>query len=189
MGPICGPVVSAAVIVRPGTPLIPGVRDSKILARPQREELAIEIRRTAAAVAVGAASVREIETYNILCASRLAMARAVWRLGPVDFVLADGKKSKYDRFAESQFIVDGDALCYSIACASIVAKVVRDRLMERLARRYPAYGWERNKGYASVEHLEAVHRLGATPYHRQTWTTFQNRLPWHDGLVTEDERG
>jgi len=188
MGPICGPVVSAAVIIHPGTPLIPGVRDSKTLARLQREELAIEIRRTVAAVAVGAASVREIEVHNILCASRLAMARAVSRLGPVDFVLADGRRSKYDRFSQSQFIVDGDALCYSIACASIVAKVVRDRLMEGLARRYPAFGWERNKGYASVEHLETVRRLGATPYHRQTWTTFQRRLPAIEDLVMDDER-
>jgi ribonuclease HII len=167
MGPVCGPVVAAAVLLPVGCRRIGGVRDSKVLSPLQRARLYPKIRRQALAVGVGAASVAEIERLNILHASRVAMQRALRKVGPYDYALIDGKPIKHPDLGPHSTIVDGDALSYSIACASIVAKVIRDRLMEKLARRYPGYGWEQNAGYNTRAHQQAITTLGVTPYHRR----------------------
>lgn len=178
VAPTCGAVVAAAVIIRPGAHRIRGVRDSKTLSAAQRERLAPIIRRRAVAVGLGAASVREIDALNIYHATHLAMRRAVARLGGHDHVLVDGNRiAKFEQaVGPYTAIVDGDAKCYTIACASIVAKVVRDRMMTLLAARYPGYGWERNQGYATREHREAIRRLGLTPFHRRSFLALQRTL-------------
>jgi ribonuclease HII len=178
VAPTCGAVVAAAVIMKPGAHRIPGVRDSKTLSAAQRERLAPMIRRRAVAVGLGAASVREIDTLNIYHATHLAMRRAVARLGGHDHVLVDGNRIAGFEAAVGPYtaIVDGDNKCYSIACASIVAKVVRDRMMSMLAARYPGYGWERNQGYATKEHRDAIRRLGLTPFHRRSFLALQRTL-------------
>jgi ribonuclease HII len=178
VAPTCGAVVAAAVIIRPNGHRIPGVRDSKTLSAAQRERLAPLIRARAVAVAVGAASVREIDRLNIYHATHLAMRRAVARLGDHDHVLVDGLRIAGFEAHVGPYtaIVDGDARCYSIACASVVAKVVRDRMMALLAARYPGYGWERNQGYATLEHRRAIRRLGLTPFHRRSFLALQRTL-------------
>jgi len=178
VAPTCGAVVAAAVIMKPGAHRIPGVRDSKTLSAAQRERLAPIIRRRAVAVGLGAASVREIDSLNIYHATHLAMRRAVARLGGHDHVLVDGNRIAGFEAAVGPYtaIVDGDAKVYSIACASVVAKVVRDRMMTLLAARYPGYGWERNQGYATKEHRDAIRRLGLTPYHRRSFLALQRTL-------------
>ena len=175
-GPLAGPVVAAACCIPFGCRPIEGVRDSKCLSPLQRERLFAEIVQQAVSIGVGAASVREIERLNIVGATGLAMRRALARVGPCDHVLIDGRDAPdLDPLARTA-VVDGDALSYAIACASIVAKVVRDRLMCRLAKRYPGYGWERNAGYGTKEHLEAIQRLGITPFHRRTYAPVRGIL-------------
>jgi ribonuclease HII len=166
IGPIAGPVVAAAVRLVPRALIIPGIRDSKILSASRRETLLVEILQSAAGVGVGAASVEEIERLNVRRASHLAMARALRRIGDYEHVLVDGNPIRDIDLGPHTTIVDGDATSYAIACASIVAKVARDRLMLRLARRYPAYGWDHNAGYPTAEHLLALRSHGVTPYHR-----------------------
>ncbi len=170
--------MAAAVILAPGCRRIPGVRDSKTLSAGQRERLAPLIRRRAVAIGVGAASVREIDRLNIYHATHLAMRRAIERLGGHDHVLVDGLRIAgfEEHVGAYTAIVDGDAHCYSISCASIVAKVVRDRMMARLAARYPGYGWEHNAGYATREHREAIRRQGLTPFHRRSFGALQALL-------------
>ncbi len=178
VAPASGPVLAAAVIVAPNCRRIPGVRDSKTLSAAQRERLAPLIRRGAVAVGVGAASVAEIDALNIYNATHLAMRRALAKLGGHDYVLVDGLRIRDFETDVGPYtaVVDGDALCYSIACASIVAKVVRDRLMTRLAERHPGYGWERNAGYATREHRAAMADLGITAFHRRSFITTQRVL-------------
>ncbi len=178
VAPTCGAVVAAAVILRPGCHRIPGVRDSKTLSAAQRERLAPIIRKRALAVGVGAASVHEIDRLNIYHATHLAMCRAIARVGAHDHVLVDGNRivGFEARVGPYSSVVDGDAKIYSIACASIVAKVVRDRMMERLAARHPGYGWERNQGYATLEHRMAIRELGLTPFHRRSFLALQRTL-------------
>jgi ribonuclease HII len=178
VAPSSGPVVAAAVIMPPDCKRIPGVRDSKTLSAAQRERLAAIIRRRAVVVGVGAASVDEIDRLNIYHATHLAMRRAIVRVGERDHVLVDGLRIRgfEDEVGPYSAIVDGDALCYSIACASVVAKVVRDRLMTLLAARHPGYGWERNAGYATAEHRAAMEELGLTPFHRRSFITAQRIL-------------
>ena len=178
-GPIAGPVVAAAVILAEGV-FIEGAADSKALTPRQRSEIAREVHARAAAVALGAASVREIDRYNILRATTRAMTRALSRL-PVqpDHVVVDGLPVRGLAW-EHEAVVGGDALVHSIACASIVAKVCRDRLMKRLAPRYPKYGWERNMGYATGRHRRAVREAGLTPHHRTTFGLLQLELPLAD---------
>jgi ribonuclease HII len=168
-GPLAGPVVAAAVVVAPGADLLAEVRDSKLLTLSERESMFDGIFAKTLAVGVGAASVEEIERLNVLGASYLAMRRALRRVSPVDHSLVDGPRYRQAELGPHTAVVDGDALSYSIACASIVAKVVRDRLMRKLARRFPGYGWERNVGYGTPEHLAALRRLGPTPYHRRSF--------------------
>jgi ribonuclease HII len=174
-GPLAGPVLAAAVILHPGQ-FIEGVDDSKRLSPAVRERLAEEIRRRAAACAVGAASAREVDELNILRATHLAMRRAVDRLGVVpDHVIVDGLP--VPALGEAQTaVVEGDRRVHSVACASILAKVTRDRLMKRLALRYPEYGWERNAGYGTAEHRAALARLGPTPHHRRSFAPVQLTL-------------
>jgi ribonuclease HII len=178
VAPTCGPVVAAAVIMPVNCRRIAGVRDSKTLSAAQRERLDPIIRHRALAVGVGAASVAEIDRLNIYHATHLAMRRAIARLGGHDHVLVDGNRivGFQEHVGPYTSIVDGDATCYSIACASVVAKVVRDRLMRRLAARYPGYGWEHNAGYATADHREALQRLGPTPFHRRSFAPVQEAL-------------
>jgi ribonuclease HII len=178
VAPTCGAVVAAAVIMKPHARRIAGVRDSKTLSAQQRDRLAPIIRRRAVAIGLGAASVREIDTINIYHATHLAMRRAIGRLGGHDHVLVDGNRIAGFEAAVGPYsaIVDGDAKCYTIACASVVAKVIRDRMMTLLAARYPGYGWERNQGYATREHRDAIRRLGLTPFHRRSFLALQRTL-------------
>ncbi|HET7496352.1 MAG TPA: ribonuclease HII [Candidatus Limnocylindrales bacterium] len=178
VAPTCGAVVAAAVIIRPGSHRIPGVRDSKTLSMAQRERLAPIIRSRAVAIGVGAASVREIDQLNIYHATHLAMRRAIARVGGHEHVIVDGNRIVGFEAQVGPYtnVVDGDAKVYSVACASIVAKVVRDRMMAKLALRYPGYGWERNQGYASREHRQAIRALGLTPFHRRSFLALQRTL-------------
>jgi ribonuclease HII len=170
MGPVCGPVVAAAVLLPEGCRRISGVHDSKMLTPLQRHTLYPKIRRQALSIGVGAASVAEIEQLNIVYASRLAMQRALRKVGPYDYALIDGNPIKRPDLGPHATIVDGDAKCYAIACASIIAKVIRDRLMQKLSQRHPGYGWENNAGYNTRAHQLAIRTLGVTPYHRRSFT-------------------
>ncbi len=168
-GPLAGPVV-AAVVVLPEGGCVEGADDSKRLSRAVREELFDEILARAALVGVGAASVREIDRVNILRATTRAMGRALRRLDERPcHVVVDGRPVK-DLGWEHEAVVDGDALVHSVGCASIVAKVVRDRLMRALARRYPGYGWETNVGYGTPQHRAAIRERGFTPHHRMSFS-------------------
>lgn len=179
-GPLAGPVVAAAVILDPSR--IPqGLRDSKTLSAPRREALAAEIRQVAR-VAVARASVEEIDRLNILQASLLAMTRAAAELGP-DYHLIDGNKIPAALRDRAECIVKGDARCLSIAAASIVAKVERDREMVDLAQQHPGYSWERNAGYPTAEHLAALKNLGVTPVHRRSFAPVHNIL-YQDKSIT-----
>lgn len=171
-GPLAGPVVACAVIMPADRRAISGVDDSKRVPEAERVRLARKIRETALAIGVGAASVREIDTYNIYHASTRAIRRALTRLPwAPNHVVLDGNPIRTLGIPHTA-VVHGDARCYAIACASIIAKVVRDHLMRRLARRYPAYGWDRNCGYATAEHIAVLDTLGGSPHHR---TSFRNR--------------
>ncbi len=174
-GPLAGPVLAAAVVLPEGV-CIDGADDSKQLSGETREQLHAVILRSARAVGVGAASVREIDRRNILRATTVAMQRALDHLhASPGHIVVDGLHVKY-LGREHEAVVDGDALIHSIGCASIVAKVIRDRLMRRLALRYPGYGWERNVGYGTAEHRAAIAELGVTPHHRLTFTGLQFSL-------------
>src|SRR5689334_24505128 len=178
VAPTCGAVVAAAVVIRPNSHRIPGVRDSKTLSAQQRDRLAPLIRRKAIAVGIGAASVRAIDQLNIYHATHLAMRRAIERVGGHEHVLVDGNRIAGFEHKVGPYtaIVDGDAKCYTIACASVVAKVVRDRMMALLAARYPGYGWEHNQGYATRDHRDAIRRQGLTPFHRRSFLALQRTL-------------
>jgi ribonuclease HII len=169
MACLAGPVVAAALVVKPYCRKLKGVRDSKTLSLPQRERLYTDILTRAAAVGVGAASVDEINKLNILRASHLAMSRALKRVQPLDHALIDGREIRDIDLGPHTAIVDGDALSYAIASASIIAKVTRDRLMHKLAERYPGYGWEHNVGYATRRHLQGLRERGLTPFHRTAY--------------------
>ena len=175
-GPLAGPVVAAAVIIdrrRFRGELRRVLDDSKVLSRDVREScyaaLSACARSGAVRIGVGAASRGEIDRINILRASLVAMARAVTALGlKPDIALVDGNVAPPLSCAVKT-VVKGDALSFSIAAVSVVAKVTRDRIMHALASRYPGYGWETNVGYATAEHGEAIRRLGVTPHHRRSF--------------------
>ncbi len=166
-GPWAGPVVAAAVVL--DAACVPaGVTDSKQLSRARREALFAAL-RVSARVGVGVASVAEIDRLNILAATLVAMRRAVDDLGVEPaHVLIDGNRLP-ELCCPATAVVGGDRRSLSIAAASIIAKVTRDRLMARLARRYPGFGWERNAGYGTPEHRSALDRLGVTPHHRRSF--------------------
>jgi ribonuclease HII len=185
-GPLAGPVVACAVIMPPDVRAIPGVDDSKRLSRAERERLAVKIRERAVCFGVGAASVREIDRFNIYQATVVAMRRALTRLGVVPHhVLIDGKPFRTLEIAHTA-IVGGDDACYTIACASIIAKVTRDRIMYALAGRYPNYRWDRNVGYATLAHIEGMAAYGVTPHHRRSFIPVrQLSLDFSTGLQTD----
>lgn len=173
-GPLAGPVVAAAVILPRGF-AVRGVDDSKRLTAERRQTLAVEIRANAVALGIGAASCREIDRLNILRASHLAMRRALERLAVrPQHVIVDGLP--VPSLGPHTAVVDGDALVHAVACASVLAKVVRDRLMHRLAPRYTVYGWSTNVGYATAEHLDALACHGPTPHHRRSFVPVQLSL-------------
>jgi len=167
-GPLAGPVFAAAVILPPELRL-PGLDDSKKLTAKRREELYDRIRAEAVACAVDFATVAEIEELNILRAAMLAMRRAVAQLDPVPaLALIDGNR-RPELSVPSLCVVGGDGKCASIAAASILAKVTRDRVMDALAEKYPQYGFERHKGYGTEIHYAALRTYGPCPEHRPTF--------------------
>jgi len=170
VGPLAGPVVAAAVVLPPDIKLN-GVRDSKILSSAQRQALDARIRERALAIGLGVVEVEEIDRLNIYQASLRAMASAVAALPLApDHLLIDGRGRRLPGCAIAQTtIVDGDRLVYSIAAASIVAKVHRDRLMRELDERYPGYGFARHVGYATAAHLKALGELGPCAIHRRSF--------------------
>jgi ribonuclease HII len=172
-GPLAGPVVACAIIMPAGERAIRGVDDSKRLTPDVRERLTAKIVARAVKVGLGAASAREIDELNIYHATTLAMRRALAALGVApDHLVVDGKPIR-TLGTEHTAVVGGDGRCYSVACASIVAKVTRDRLMARLGARYPQYGWEHNAGYATPYHLAAIDQHGASPHHRASFCVRQ----------------
>jgi len=174
-GPLAGPVVAAAVVFAPEV-RVAGVTDSKKLSEAVRDELVVEIRRRALCIGVGAASPGEVDRLNILRATHLAMRRALARLPRhPDHILVDGLPVP-ELCAEQTAVVEGDSKSFTIACASIVAKTTRDRVMRQLARRYPDYGWETNVGYGTPEHVTALAELGPTPHHRRSFVPVQLSL-------------
>ncbi len=173
-GPLAGPVVAAAVVLDAAT-MPAGLRDSKTLTEKRRTEIATEIWKTSA-VGVGVASVDEIDDINILQATLLAMARAAANL-PVRAAacIVDGN-IKPRLTVPAYTVVKGDAKSFSIAAASIIAKTTRDQMMRELAREFPAYAWERNKGYGVARHREALAAHGVTPHHRKSFAPIHNML-------------
>lgn len=182
-GPLAGPVVACAVVMPPDLRAIPGVDDSKKLTPDARVRLAAKIRERAIGIGIGAASVREIDRVNIYQATVLAMRRALARL-PVrpDRVLIDGKPFRTLDVPHTA-IVGGDDVCYSIACASIIAKVTRDKIMRALAGKYPNYRWERNVGYSTAAHLEGLVAHGVTPHHRRSFVPVSQLSLELDGSI------
>ncbi|KKW91411.1 MULTISPECIES: ribonuclease HII [Sphingobium] len=167
-GPLAGPVVAAAVILRQED-CPEGLNDSKQLSAARRAVLEGEIKARALCWGLGVASVDEIDSLNILWATMLAMTRAVEALTQdCAHVLVDGNRCPQWRWA-STAIVEGDAKCLSIAAASILAKEARDRMMIEAAAAHPHYGWESNKGYGSAKHLAALREHGPTPLHRRSF--------------------
>lgn len=182
LAPLAGPVVACAILMPDGEQ-ITGVRDSKLLSRRQREYLDRLIRDVAVGWGIGAASVREIEQFNPRAASHIAMRRAVRALErrinrSIDYALVDGSPAPELNalIGPHETIVRGDTSVYSIACASIVAKVIRDRLMAKLDLRHPGYGWANNAGYPAPVHLAALEDLGATQHHRRTYAPVAARI-------------
>jgi ribonuclease HII len=186
-GPLAGPVVAAAVILQKGR--IPkGLNDSKQLDEQTREALFPQIMEMAVAVGVGEASVAEIDLVNIRQATHLAMARAVRALAvPAAFALVDGNDAPALP-CKCDTLVDGDARSLSIAAASIVAKVTRDRMMIRLHDAHPGYAWRSNKGYGTPEHHAGLMRHGVTEHHRRSFAPIRNLLTGHN-ILCEDESG
>jgi ribonuclease HII len=180
-GPWAGPVVAAAVVLDPDR--IPqGIDDSKALDADERERLFERISVTALAIGVGIGDVERIDRDNILAATMWAMTEAVGRLGcRPRLAIIDGNRAPRLE-CKARTIVKGDAKCLSIAAASIIAKVTRDRLMIELARDLPGYGFERHKGYGTLEHRAALVRLGLTPHHRRSFKPVQLAL----GLAEAD---
>ena len=185
-GPLAGPVVACAVVMPGDQRAIRGVDDSKKLSAEDREKLATRILETAVSVGIGAASVREIDRVNIYHANVIAMRRALRRLKvKPDHVVIDGKAIRTLEWEHTP-IVGGDAKCYSIACASIIAKVTRDRVMRALARRYPGYRWENNVGYSTQAHFEGLAAQGVTPHHRKSFIPIaQLSLDFSGGSVID----
>jgi ribonuclease HII len=178
-GPLAGPVVAAAVILDPARPIL-GLNDSKKLSEAKREELFPLIRERALAFAIVEISVEEIDRLNIFNACLLGMRRAIEQLNPApDMVLADARRIPGLRI-EQRAIIKGDARCASIAAASILAKVHRDRVMTAIDAVYPGYGFAKHKGYGAPEHLEALRRLGPTPYHRRSFAPVRAALAGDD---------
>ena len=174
-GPLAGPVVAAAVILDPAN--IPaGLNDSKKLTAKRRDQLFDELMH-AADVSIAHATVAEIDTHNILRASHIAMVRAISGLAQTaDHALIDGNMTPRDLAIPAETLVKGDARSLSIAAASIVAKVWRDRHMVALAQQHPHYGWDRNAGYPTAQHKLGLQRFGVTVHHRRSFKPIHNIL-------------
>lgn len=167
-GPLAGPVCAAAVILPEGV-IIDGVNDSKKLSEKKRESLFDVIREQALSYSIAYATVDEIEEINILNATMLAMRRAIDGLDiKADYAMIDGNKIPPIDI-DAEYIVKGDAKSMSIACASILAKVSRDRLLYKYAEEYPMYGFDKHKGYGTKAHREAILKYGPCPYHRKSF--------------------
>jgi ribonuclease HII len=182
-GPLAGPVVAAAVVFRPGssTEALAGLDDSKKLDGVKRTRFAALLRQAAMRgelwIGIGAASVEEIDRINILQATFLAMGRAVQALGFVpDTALVDGNRAPKLACGQVQTLVKGDQISLSVAAASVVAKVLRDRAMSRLGQRYGAYGWASNAGYGTAEHMAAIEAHGVTRHHRRSFAPVRAAL-------------
>jgi ribonuclease HII len=174
-GPLAGPVTAAAVLLDPAR-IPPGLNDSKTLTAARRDALFAAI-MDMAEVSVAHASVEEIDSLNILRASHLAMERAVTGLVTnADHALIDGNMIPRNLSCSAEAVVKGDARCLSIAAASIIAKVTRDRIMVDLAQQHPGYGWEVNAGYPTPAHLRALLDFGITPHHRRSFKPVHNIL-------------
>lgn len=168
-GPLAGPVFAAAVILKSGE-VIEGLNDSKKISAKKREQLYEVVTERAVDYSIASASVQEIDSINILRATFLAMKRALQGLKvDPDFVLVDGNMLPLGINIPSRAIVKGDSLCASIAAASILAKVSRDRLMCKLDEKYPQYGFAKHKGYGTKLHIEMIHKYGTCPYHRRSF--------------------
>ena len=174
-GPLCGPVTAAAVILDPEN--IPdGLNDSKKMTAKKRDAL-FHVILSSAICCIAHASVEEIDEINILRASHLAMERAISRLSTkADHALIDGNMIPKGLTIPAQSIVKGDGRSVSIAAASIIAKVERDRIMGKLATEFPGYGWEKNAGYGTKQHLDALGSLGVTTHHRRSFKPIHNIL-------------
>lgn len=174
-GPLAGPVVTAAVIL-PDNYDLPGLTDSKKLTALKRENLADQIKQQAISFAFGEASCEEIDELNILHATMLAMQRAVAALDQrPTFVKVDGNRAP-DFQIPAQAVVGGDGKVAEISAASILAKVKRDKLMKALALEHPGYGWEKNSGYPTKQHLEALQKIGVTEHHRRSFAPVANAI-------------
>ena len=170
-GPLCGPVVAAAVILREDDP-IEGLNDSKKLSEKKRDLLFDQIKENAIAYCIASASVEEIDQLNILEATLLAMRRAIDGLSvKADFALIDGNVSR-DFQVDAKAVISGDATSPSIAAASILAKVTRDRMCIELDAAYPQYGIAKHKGYGTKAHMQALREHGASPIHRKQFVRF-----------------
>ncbi len=167
-GPLCGPVVAAAVIL-PKDEYIEGVNDSKKLTEKKREKLYDDIMKKAVAVSIGISDVDVIEKVNILNATKLAMKQAIEKLSiKPDYVLIDGNQM-IDINIKAETVVSGDAKSLSIAAASIIAKVTRDRMLIEFDKKYPEYGFAKHKGYGTKSHIEAIQKYGLTDIHRPSF--------------------
>ena len=177
--PLAGPVVAAAVIlpdISLPRRLVRLINDSKIVPAPQREKIAAELPEYCT-ISFGEATVDEIDALNIYHARMLAMARAVSGLAvKPELALIDGNAKPKGVTCTIRTVVDGDAKCLSIAAASIVAKVMRDGYMRRLAEQFPGYGWETNVGYGTRDHRQAMAKLGLTPHHRRSFAPVRGML-------------
>ena len=174
-GPLAGPVTAAAVVFS-SNEIPSGLDDSKKLTAKKRENLFDAI-HAHAQVSIAHASVEEIDEINILRASHLAMCRAIAGLqSKPDHVLIDGNMIPKDLAIPATSLIKGDSRSLSIAAASIVAKVMRDRIMVDLAQQHPGYGWEKNAGYGTRQHMEALQSLGVTPLHRRSFKPIHNML-------------
>lgn len=181
-GPLAGPVTAAAVILDPDN--IPdGLNDSKKLTAKKRAALYDQL-IACADVSIADATVAEIDEHNILRASHIAMVRAIEGLdAKADYALIDGNQTPRGLRLKSETLIKGDSLSQSIAAASIVAKVWRDRLMVTLSQQYPHYGWATNAGYGTKEHQEGLKRHGVTPHHRRSFAPIHNIL-WQEKNLT-----
>lgn len=175
-GPLAGPVYAAAVILPMGL-VIEGLDDSKKLTPKRRDRLYDRIREEAISYGIASASVEEIDSLNILNAAQLAMRRAVAMLSPApDFVLVDGNVAR-DFTVPTQTIVKGDSRSMSIAAASILAKVARDRYCEEMDKTYPQYQFAKHKGYGTALHMSLIRQFGASPVHRKSFMGFLDKEP------------
>lgn len=173
-GPLAGPVVAAAVIL-PKEFKIKGIDDSKKLSPKNRQVIYDRIIEQAVSWGVGIVSEKVIDRINILKATHMAMREAIGNLDPApDFLLIDGKRKIRSIKIENRMVISGDYLCYSIAAASIIAKVTRDRIMSNFHKKYPVYGFIRHMGYATEEHIKALLKHGPSPIHRASFEPVAN---------------